>query len=73
MIDETYTMADAAASSEILLTGEHPKSMKTIAWARQHSKSRVFCLQSGHDDQTWQNANFREVLQRGIQWVAQRI
>ena len=70
MIDETYTMTDAGAGSEILLSVEHPQSMKTIGWTRQYKKSRVFCFESGHDNQTWINPNFREVLRRGIQWCA---
>ena len=73
MVDETYTMADAGEGSQILLTTDHPKSMKTIAWARQYKKSRVFCFESGHDNQTWVDANFRRVLRRGILWCAQRI
>lgn len=73
MIDESYTMADAGAGSEILLTTDHPKSMKTIGWTREYKQSRVFCLESGHDNQTWVDANFREVLRRGIQWCARRL
>lgn len=72
MIDETYTMADAGDGSEILLTVDHPKSMKTIGWTRQFKKARVFCLESGHDNQTWVNANFREVLRRGLLWSGRR-
>ena len=70
MIDETYTMNSAAEGSEIILTVDHPQSMKTIAWTRRYKNSRVFCLESGHDNQTWINQNFREVLRRGIQWCA---
>ncbi len=73
MIDESYTMADAGAGSQILLTTDHPKSMKTIGWTRQYKKSRVFCLESGHDNQTWVDENFRRVVRRGIRWCAQRI
>ena len=72
MIDETYTMADAGADSEILLTTRHPKSMGTLAWTRTHKNARVFCFQSGHDNQTWVNGEFREVLRRGIHWCARR-
>lgn len=70
--DETYTMADAGDGSEILLTTDHPKSMKKLAWTRTYKKSRVFCFECGHDDAGWSNANFREVLRRGIQWCARR-
>ena len=73
MVDETYTMADAATGSDVLLTAAHPKSMKTIAWTRQHKEARVFCFQSGHDNQTWQDGTFREILKRGIHWTARRI
>jgi len=72
MIDETYTMDDAGDGSEILLTIQHEKSMKTIAWTRQHGNSRVFCFQSGHDAQTWTNASFRQVLAQGVEWCAGR-
>ena len=73
MIDETYTMADAGEDSEVLLTTSHPKSMRTLAWTRTHKNARVFCYQCGHDNQTWVNGEFREILRRGIQWCARRI
>ncbi|MBM3236391.1 ThuA domain-containing protein [Candidatus Poribacteria bacterium] len=73
MVDETYTMNDAGADSEILLTVDHPKSMKTIAWARNYKNARVFCDESGHSDEAWSDSNFRKVVSRGIQWVARRI
>ncbi len=73
MVDETYSMADAGEGSDILLTVDHPKSMKTIGWARQFKKARVFCLESGHDNTTWVNGSFREILLRGIRWCARKI
>ncbi len=73
--DETYTMADAdpADGNTIVLITEHDPSMGTLAWTRTHGKARVFCLQSGHDDLAWSNPNLRTVVQRGIQWCANRI
>ena len=73
MIDETYEMASAGEGNEILLTTDHPECMRTIAWTRTFDKARVFCLQSGHDDQTFVDPNFREVLRRGILWSAGRL
>ena len=73
MVDEVYAMPDAGTGNEILLTAEHPKSMKTIAWTRQYKASRVFCLQSGHDAKTFQNQNFRHVVSQGIAWCAERV
>lgn len=70
MTDETYLMADAGNDHHCLMKTDHPQSMKTIAWVHQHQASRVFCLQSGHDEQTWEDQNFRQLLQRGILWCA---
>ena len=69
MGDETYTMDSAGDDSDILLTVAHPNSMEVLGWAREYGNSRIFCLQSGHDDITFSNPNFREVLKRGIQWA----
>jgi hypothetical protein len=68
LVDETYQMADAYPGNQILLTVDQKNSMTTIAWARHYNSKRVFCLQLGHDHQAWEDRNFREVLQNGIQW-----
>ena len=73
MVDETYNFPDTGESSEVLLRVDHPQSMNTIAWTRKHKDVRVFCLQSGHDNQTLSNPNFRRILGRGVQWLAGRI
>ena len=73
MLDETYSMASAGEDSRVLLTTDHPDSMHVLGWTRQFRNSRVFCLQSGHDNLTYVDPNFRTMLSRGIQWCAGRI
>ena len=73
MVDETYTMDEPGEGSEVLLTTDHPASMRAIAWARQYRNARVFSYQSGHDDQAYSDPQFRTVVSRGIQWVVGRI
>ena len=73
MIDETYNFADTGEGSEVLLRVDHPQSMSTIAWTRKHKEARVFCLQSGHDNQTFSNPNFRKILGRGVHWLTDMI
>ncbi len=70
MIDETYTMDSAGDDSEILLTTDHEQSMTVLAWARQYRNARVFCTESGHDNQTYIDPNFRKFTEQGIKWVA---
>jgi type 1 glutamine amidotransferase len=73
MVDETYTMQDAAEDSHILLTTRHPRSMATLAWTRHYGQARVFCLQSGHDNQTFAHPQFRTVVAQGLRWLVGRL
>ena len=73
IIDETYAMGDADEDNHVLLTTDHPKSLRTLAWTRQFRSARVFCLQLGHDGAAFGERNFRVVVQRGIRWVARQI
>lgn len=73
MIDETYTMNEPGEDCHVLITADHPLSLKSIAWTREYKKSRVFCYASGHDDFAYKDQNFREIVRRGILWTAGRI
>jgi len=73
MVDETYTMNEVGDDSQPLLAIDHVNSMHTVGWTRYYGNGRVFCYQSGHDNQSFYNPNFRTVLFRGIQWLANRI
>ena len=73
LVDETYTMGEPGPDSEVLITTEHPRSMKNLAWTRQFRNSRVFCYESGHDNVAWTTPEFHTVVERGIQWLAGRI
>jgi uncharacterized protein len=73
MVDETYAMSPAGESNDVLLTTEHPQSLRALAWTRQYKQARVFCYQSGHDRQAYQNPDFRTVLAHGIRWTAKRM
>lgn len=73
MTDEVYKMAEPDENSHVLLTTNHPQSMRSLAWTRQYDQSRVFCFQSGHDNQTWQVPQFQTVVRRGLLWCAGKI
>ena len=72
--DETYTMAGAEGpGSQVLLTTDHPQCIKTLAWTRQFRQARVFCFQLGHDGVAMADAGFRQVVRRGVRWVAGKL
>jgi type 1 glutamine amidotransferase len=72
MSDETYVINEPGPDSRVLLTTEHPDSMRSLAWIRTFGKARVFCCALGHGAQAFDNPHFRTVLSRGIQWAARK-
>ncbi len=69
--DEGYVLhGKYDGEGAVLLTTDHEDSMDQVAWARQHGECRVFCLALGHDNQSWSNPGFVEILRRGIVWSA---
>ncbi len=70
--DEGYKLHGTYdGQGNVLLTTDHQDAMPQVAWARQHEKSRVFCLALGHDDQAWTNPGFVKVLAQGVAWSAE--
>lgn len=39
-------------------------------WIRTPGKARVFYTAWGHDERTWSNAGFHDLIERGIRWAA---
>jgi hypothetical protein len=68
--DEIYWGFRVGADVHPLLTTTHAKSGKTLMWTRDEGKSRVVCLQLGHDHAAYENPNFRELVTRSIAWAA---
>jgi type 1 glutamine amidotransferase len=69
MVDETYTMHEPT-NCDILLTVDHPRSMKAIGWTHQFQSAKVLCFPCGHDNQTYADPNFRRVIDQGIRWCS---
>ena len=69
-LDETYCRRTFSHENHLLLTTDEPSSDKPIGWVRTFRKSRVFYIQSGHDEQMYQNPTYREIVVRAIRWSA---
>jgi hypothetical protein len=70
--DETYQGYYTAPDVRILLTTEHPKSDRALAWTNRYGKSRVIYLLLGHDAQAWKHSIFPKLLRNAILWAADR-
>lgn len=71
--DETYNRQTFCDGIHVLVSTDHAQSDKTIAWAHQYGKARVFGYQSGHDAKVWTNDSFRRLMAQGIRWTAGRL
>ncbi len=70
--DETYKGFRVSDDVHPLLTTDHPKSGKTIAWCHKYWNSPVVYIQLGHDHQAYNNPNYRQFVYQAIQWAAGR-
>lgn len=71
--DETYKGLWISPKVKPLLTTDHPRSDKTIAWISPYEKSRVVYIQLGHDRQANLNPNYQTLVRQAILWAAGRL
>ena len=71
--DEPYNQQTFCEGIHVLVSTDHPRSDKTIAWAHQYGKAKVFGYQSGHDATVWTNDGFRRLMAQGIRWAGGRL
>ncbi|MSU79424.1 MAG: c-type cytochrome [Gemmataceae bacterium] len=71
--DETYVHAKHNAKDRIVLEYRAEKKTKEPwTWVRTHGKGRVFYTAWGHDERTWGNRGFHDLVERGILWAVNR-
>jgi uncharacterized protein len=70
--DETYVHTKHNEKDRTVLEYREDKKMKEPwTWVRTHGKGRVFYTAWGHDERTWGNAGFQDLVERGIRWAVQ--
>lgn len=76
--DETYIHTLHNEKDRIVLEerlqGEQAPGRKSEpwTWVRTQGKGRVFYTAWGHDQRTWGNPGFQNLLERGIRWACQQ-
>jgi uncharacterized protein len=68
--DEVYGNYEVRPDVVPLLRTDHPQSTPVIAWATQYGASKIVYIQPGHDHWTYDNANYRRLVENAIRWVA---
>lgn len=77
-VDETYLHIKLEPDNEVLteriIAKDQEKDrpgQKTepYTWVRTHGKGRVFYTAYGHDERTWSQPGFHDLLEKGILWA----
>ncbi len=67
--DETYVHAKHNPVDRIVLqTRKEGDRDEPWTWVRTQGKGRVFYTAYGHDNRTWENPGFMELIERGVKW-----
>lgn len=68
--DETYVHADHNQEGRtVLMERVEGEVREPWTWVREQGKGRVFYTASGHDERTWKDAGFQQLLFNGIVWA----
>ncbi len=69
--DETYVHSDHNEQGRrVLSVRVEGDKTEPYTWVRDHGKGRVFYTAWGHDERTWENPDFENLIERGIRWSA---
>lgn len=77
-VDETYLHIKLEPGNEVLTARTIGKDQEKdrpgqktepYTWVRTHGKGRVFYTAYGHDERTWSQPGFHDLLEKGILWA----
>ena len=67
--DETYVHDLHNEDRTVLMVREENGKSEPWTWVREYGKGRVFYTAYGHDERTWSNPGFQELVKKGILWA----
>jgi putative membrane-bound dehydrogenase-like protein len=70
--DETYVHDKIAKDIHLLQTRKEGNRDEPWTWVRTQGKGRVFYTAYGHDERTWGNPGFVDLIERGTRWATRR-
>jgi putative membrane-bound dehydrogenase-like protein len=67
--DETYVHDKLGKDITVLMERVEPDHREPWTWVKEHGKGRVFYTAYGHDERTWSNPGFHQLIKEGIVWA----
>lgn len=69
IIEEADSFGNPSNNVALLLSAQDQEGDTNIAWTNQYNSSKLFCLNLGHNQGTWTNPIFIELLKNGLEWI----
>ena len=67
--DETYVHDKIADDITVLMERVEGEHHEPWTWVKNYGKGKVFYTAYGHDERTWQNPGFQNLVKEGILWA----
>ena len=67
--DETYVHSQLTADRTVLMERVEGDHREPYTWVRSHGEGRIFYTALGHDERTWSQPAFHDLLAAGVLWA----
>lgn len=67
--DETYIHHKLTDDRTVLMERVEGEHHEPWTWVKEYGKGRVFYTAYGHDERTWSNPGFHQLMKQGILWA----
>ena len=67
--DETYVHHKLSNDRTVLMERVEGDHREPWTWVKEHGKGRVFYTAYGHDQRSWNNPGFHQLMRQGILWA----
>jgi putative membrane-bound dehydrogenase-like protein len=67
--DETYVHHKLSNDRIVLMERVDGDRHEPWTWVKEHEKGKIFYTAYGHDERTWSNPGFHELMKQGIVWA----
>lgn len=67
--DETYVHSNMADDITVLMERAEGQRQEPWTWVKEYGKGKVFYTAYGHDERTWNQPGFQELIKQGILWA----
>lgn len=67
--DETYVHHEVAKDITVLMERVEGDHIEPWTWVKEYGKGKVFYTAYGHDERTWNNPGYHNLVKQGILWA----